>query len=156
MTGKHSGVLTRVQAVAPDTTCEHCSIHREALATKGPPLRMFWTLQWKWWTWWKPGPWTLASLLHYAVKRVATELNDELNIWIIFFTCQTICTMLFLTRQVYLGITFSHLDGLLGLQGLSTTVFRLHEQQQKRDLPVLVWFFHVQVNSVWQTVWNLM
>lgn len=117
MTVKHSGVLTHVQAVAPDTTCEHCSIHREALATKGPPLRMFWTLQWKWWTWWKPGPWTLASLLHYAVKRVATELNDELNIWIIFFTCQTICTMLFLTRQVYLGVTFSHLDGLLGLLG---------------------------------------
>lgn len=46
--------------------------------------------------------------------------------------------MLFITRQVYLGVTFSHLDGLLGLQGLSTTVFRLHEQQQKRDLPVLV------------------
>ena len=37
MTVRHSGVATRVQAVARDTTWEHCSIHREALATKGKP-----------------------------------------------------------------------------------------------------------------------
>ena len=32
MTGRRSGVVTHVQAVAPDTTWVHCSIHREALA----------------------------------------------------------------------------------------------------------------------------
>ena len=35
MTGRHRGVVTRVQAVAPDTTWVHCSIHLEALAAKG-------------------------------------------------------------------------------------------------------------------------
>ena len=37
MTGRHSGVATHVQAVAPNTTFVHCSIHREALAVKGMP-----------------------------------------------------------------------------------------------------------------------
>ena len=37
MTGRHSGVETRMQAVAPDATWVHCSIHREALAAKGMP-----------------------------------------------------------------------------------------------------------------------
>ena len=36
MTGRHSGVITRVQAVPPNATWVHCSIHREALA-KGMP-----------------------------------------------------------------------------------------------------------------------
>ena len=37
MTGSHSIVVTHVQAVAPDATWVHCSIHREALAAKGLP-----------------------------------------------------------------------------------------------------------------------
>ena len=37
MTGRHSGVVTRMQAVAPDATWVHCRIHREALAAKGMP-----------------------------------------------------------------------------------------------------------------------
>ena len=37
MTGRHSGMVTRVQAFAPDATWVHCSIHREALAAKGMP-----------------------------------------------------------------------------------------------------------------------
>ena len=37
MTGRHSGVVTRVQAVTPDATWVHCSIHREALSAKGRP-----------------------------------------------------------------------------------------------------------------------
>ena len=40
MTGRHSGVVTRVQAVAPDDTWVHCSIHREVLAAKGMPDSM--------------------------------------------------------------------------------------------------------------------
>jgi hypothetical protein len=35
MTGKHSGVVTPMQAISPDDTWIHCSIHREALAAKG-------------------------------------------------------------------------------------------------------------------------
>ena len=37
MTGRYSGVVTHVQAVAPDLTSVHCTIHREALAAKGMP-----------------------------------------------------------------------------------------------------------------------
>jgi hypothetical protein len=37
MTGRHSGVVTRAQAVAPNATCAHCSIHQEALDAKGMP-----------------------------------------------------------------------------------------------------------------------
>ena len=37
LTGRHGGVVPHVQAVAPDTTCGHCRIHREALAAKGMP-----------------------------------------------------------------------------------------------------------------------
>jgi hypothetical protein len=40
MTGRHSGVVTCVQAVAPDATWVHCSIHREDLAAKGMPDRL--------------------------------------------------------------------------------------------------------------------
>jgi hypothetical protein len=35
MTGRHSGVVTCMQAVAPDATWVHCRIHRETLAAKG-------------------------------------------------------------------------------------------------------------------------
>ena len=37
MTGIHSGVVTHMQAVAPDATWAHCNTHREALAAKGMP-----------------------------------------------------------------------------------------------------------------------
>ena len=37
MKGRHSGMVRHMQAVAPDATCVHCSIHREALAAKGMP-----------------------------------------------------------------------------------------------------------------------
>ena len=40
MTGRHSGVVNRVLAVAPDTTWVHCSIHREALSAKGRQSKM--------------------------------------------------------------------------------------------------------------------
>ena len=34
MTGRHGGVVTRIQSVAPNTVFIHCSIHREPLAAK--------------------------------------------------------------------------------------------------------------------------
>ena len=34
MTGRHSGVVMRIQSVAPNAVFTHCSIHREALAAK--------------------------------------------------------------------------------------------------------------------------
>ena len=37
MTGRHCGVVTCMQAVAPDATWVHCSIHQEALAANGMP-----------------------------------------------------------------------------------------------------------------------
>ena len=32
MTGRHGGVVTGIQSVAPNAVCTHCSIHREILA----------------------------------------------------------------------------------------------------------------------------
>ncbi|XP_039877592.1 zinc finger BED domain-containing protein 5-like [Simochromis diagramma] len=40
ITGRHGDVVSRVQAVAPDASWVHCSIHREALAAKGIPVRL--------------------------------------------------------------------------------------------------------------------
>ena len=34
MTGRHDGVVMRIQSVAPNAVFTHCSIHREALAAK--------------------------------------------------------------------------------------------------------------------------
>ena len=34
MTGRHGGVVTQIQSVAPNAVFTHCSIHREALAAK--------------------------------------------------------------------------------------------------------------------------
>jgi hypothetical protein len=41
MTERHIGVVTRVQAVAPNATWVHCSIHREALDAKGMPDSLY-------------------------------------------------------------------------------------------------------------------
>jgi hypothetical protein len=37
LTGRHSGVVSKVKKVALDVNWVHCSIHREALASKGMP-----------------------------------------------------------------------------------------------------------------------
>jgi len=37
MLGQHSGLVKRVQAVAPQAKSIHCSIHREALAARKMP-----------------------------------------------------------------------------------------------------------------------
>jgi zinc finger BED domain-containing protein 5/7/8/9 len=37
MTGRHSGLVTRIKNIAPNAIWVHCSIHREALATKSIP-----------------------------------------------------------------------------------------------------------------------
>ncbi|KAL1277353.1 hypothetical protein QQF64_024026 [Cirrhinus molitorella] len=40
MTGKHSGLVTKVQAVAPFAVWMHCMVHRQALAAKNMPPDM--------------------------------------------------------------------------------------------------------------------
>lgn len=40
MTGKHGGVVTKIKQVAPEAKFTHCSIHREALATKAMPTSL--------------------------------------------------------------------------------------------------------------------
>lgn len=37
---RHSGVVTRIRAVAPNAMWVHCSIHREALAAKSMPTNL--------------------------------------------------------------------------------------------------------------------
>ena len=69
MTGRHSGVVMLVQAVAPDDTWIHCSIHREALATKGMPD-------------------SLKGVLDLIVKMVNFVKAKPLNSLCIFCTMQ--------------------------------------------------------------------
>lgn len=40
MTGKHSGVISRIRMLAPSSVFIHCSIHRQALAAKHMPLEL--------------------------------------------------------------------------------------------------------------------
>ena len=40
MTGQHSGVITKIIQVAPNAKFTHCSIHREALASKAMPSNL--------------------------------------------------------------------------------------------------------------------
>ena len=37
MTGKHGGVVTQIKQVAPGANFTHCSIYREALASRAMP-----------------------------------------------------------------------------------------------------------------------
>ena len=73
MTGRHSGVVTRLQAISPNATWVHCRIHKRLLLTREclTAWKAFWTLQWKWLTLLKQGLWTLMYFLHYATILAA-------------------------------------------------------------------------------------
>ena len=145
-------MVTFVQAVAPDATWVHCSIHWEALAAKGMPDSLKYVLD------------TTVKMVNFVKarplnSRVFSALCNDMgrdhvtllyNIqkcagyqgakyWHFFLNeLKVIFTNHyfhlsdhlhddeFLTRLAYLGDVFSRLNDLnLGLQGLSGTIFNV-------------------------------
>ncbi len=168
MTGRHSGVVTRVQAVAPDATWVHCSIHREALAVKGMPVSLKNVLDTtvKMVNFVKARPLNsrifsaLCSemgsdhetlLLHTEVRwlsrgKVLTrffELKDELKMFFSdhnFHLSEHLHDEEFLTRLGYLADIFSRLNELnLGLQGVSATIFNVRDKVEAMIKKLHLW-----------------
>lgn len=177
MTGRHSGVVTRVQAVAPDATWVHCSIHREALAAKGmsdslaqvlddtvkmvnfvksKPLnsRIFSTLCSE------MGSDHLTLLLHTEVRWLSRgkvlarffELKDELKLFFIdnpFRLSDRLHDDEWLTRLAYLGDIFGRLNELnLGLQGRSVTIFNVRDKIEATIKKLNFWSDCVKDNDI--------
>ena len=133
-------MVTHVQAVAPDATRVHCSIHREALAAKGIPNSLkdvldttvkkmvqfvkiwplnsciFCTMQW-----YGQRPCnafiTYGSALVIKGQSIYTffKLRDELKVFFTdhnFHLSDCLHDEEFLTQPAYLGEIFSHLNDL--------------------------------------------
>lgn len=143
-----------MQAVAPDATWVHCSIHRESLAVKGMSVSLKNVLD----TTVKMvnslkarscifsalcsemGSDHETLLLHTEVHwlsrgKVLTcffELKDELKIFFSdhnFHLSEHLHNEEFLSRAGYLDDIFSHLNKLnLGLQGVSATIFNMRDK----------------------------
>ncbi|KAL2097071.1 hypothetical protein ACEWY4_006278 [Coilia grayii] len=176
MTGRHSGVVTRVQAVAPDATWVHCSIHREALAAKGMPAdlknvldttvkivnfvkarplnnRIFTALCNE------MGSDHKSLLLHTEVRwlsrgKVLTrvfELKDELKLFFVdqtFHLSRNLHDEAFLSRLAYLGDIFSRLNELnLGLQGLSANIYNVRDKIEAMIQKLKLWIDCVDKNK---------
>ena len=123
MTGRHSGVLTHVQAVGyTAASTERLLLPRECLTAR----KTFWTLQSKWLTLLKQGPWTLVYFLHYTIVmllrhteevhwlsrgKVLThfcnwETSLKFSLPTIIFTCLTACTMTSFSHDWPIWVSF--------------------------------------------------
>ena len=176
MSGRQSGVVTRVQAVAPDATWIHCSIHREALAVKGmsASLKNVLDTTVKMVNFVKARPLNsrifsaLCSemgsdhetlLLHTEVRwlsrgKVLTrffELKDELKIFFSdhnFHLSEHLHDEKFLTRLGYLSDIFSRLNELnLGLQGVSATIFNVRDKIEAMIKKLNLWLNCTENNN---------
>ncbi|KAK7901480.1 hypothetical protein WMY93_018249 [Mugilogobius chulae] len=157
MVGRLTGVVKRVKDVAPLLTAVHCSIHREALATKTMPAnlktvldeavrtvnfiksrplqsRLFGILCAE------MGSEHRQLLLHTEVRwlsrgKVLTrlyELRDEVRVFFVdtsFELADRFCDFEWLCTLAYLADMFGHLNGLnLSLQGKAVTVFQVQNK----------------------------
>ncbi|CAL9694137.1 unnamed protein product [Knipowitschia caucasica] len=157
MVGRLTGVVKRVKDVAPLLTAVHCSIHREALATKtmsadlnkvlneavktvnfikSRPLqsRLFGILCAE------MGSEHRQLLLHTEVRwlsrgKVLTrlyELRDEVRVFFVdvrFELAERFCDFEWLCKLAYLADIFGYLNGLnLSLQGKTVTVFQVQNK----------------------------
>ncbi|KAM9854312.1 zinc finger BED domain-containing protein 5-like [Aulostomus maculatus] len=176
MTGRQSGVVTRMQAVAPDATWIHCSIHQEALAVKGMPASLKNVLDTtvKMVNFVKARPLNscmfsaLCSemgrdhetlLLHTEVcwlsrGKILThffELKNELKIFFSdhnFHLSEHLHDEEFLTRLVYLSDSFSCLNELdLGLQGVSATIFNVQDKVEAMIKKLSLWLNWTENNN---------
>ncbi|CAL9700336.1 unnamed protein product [Knipowitschia caucasica] len=157
MVGRLTGVVKRVKDVAPLLTAVHCSIHREALATKTMPAdlnkvlneavktvnfiksrplqsRLFGILCAE------MGSEHRQLLLHTEVRwlsrsKVLTrlyELRDEVRVFFVdvrFELAERFCDFEWLCKLAYLADIFGYLNGLnLSLQGKTVTVFQVQNK----------------------------
>ncbi|XP_028314934.1 zinc finger BED domain-containing protein 5 [Gouania willdenowi] len=176
MVGRLSGVVKRVKDVAPLLTPVHCSIHREALATKTMPanLKMVLDEAVKTVNFIKSRP--LQSrlfgilcaemgskhhqlLLHTEVRwlsrgKVLTrlyELRDEVRVFFVdktFELSDRFCDFVWLSTLAYLADIFEHLNGLnLSLQGKSVTVFQVQNKIEASIKKFELWDRRVAQNN---------
>ena len=108
MTGRHGGVVTLMQAVAPNATWVHCSIHREALAAKGMPE-------------------SLKNVLDTTVEKVNFVIARPLNFRVFSALCNGMGSDHVMLLQHICAIFFLN-DLNLRLQGLSATIFNVRDK----------------------------
>ncbi|XP_062297923.1 zinc finger BED domain-containing protein 5-like [Scomber scombrus] len=168
MLGQHSGVVSRVKAVAPLASSVHCSIHREALAAKKMPLELKTVLDQavKAVNFIKSRP--LQShlfgvlcgemgsdhkqlLLHTEVRwlsrgKVLTrlfELRDEVRLFFLnskFELAHCFNDFEWLAKLAYLADIFSHLNSLnLALQGSAVSVFNVQHKVEATIRKLAQW-----------------
>uniref|UniRef100_A0A8D0A9E2 DUF4371 domain-containing protein n=1 Tax=Sander lucioperca TaxID=283035 RepID=A0A8D0A9E2_SANLU len=157
MVGQHSGLVKRVQAVAPQAKSIHCSIHREALAAKRmpPDLKTVLDEAVKTVNFIKARPLNsrLFSvlcdemgrehrqlLLHTKVRWLSRgkvlarlyELRDEVRLFLLdtkFDLSGRFNDADWLAKLAYLSHIFEHLNGLnRSLQGKSVTLFHTQDK----------------------------
>lgn len=157
MLGQHSGVVSRVKAVAPQASSVHCSIHREALAAKKMPLNLKTVLDQavKAVNFIKSRPLQTRLfsvlcgemgsdhqqlLLHTEVRwlsrgKVLTrlfELRDEVRVFFLdskFELAHCFSDFEWLAKLGYLADIFSHLNALnLALQGSAVNMFKVQHK----------------------------
>ncbi|XP_062294532.1 zinc finger BED domain-containing protein 5-like [Scomber scombrus] len=168
MLGQHSGVVSRVKAVAPLANSVHCSIHREALAAKKMPVELKTVLDQavKAVNFIKSRP--LQSrlfgvlcgemgsdhkqlLLHTEVRwlsrgKVLTrlfELRDEVRLFFLnskFELAHCFNNFEWLAKLAYLADIFSHLNSLsLALQGSAVSVFKVQHKVEATIRKLAQW-----------------
>ena len=176
MVGRLTGVVKRVRDVAPLVTAVHCSIHREALATKTMPAdfktvldeavrtvnfiksrplqsRLFAILCAE------MGSDHRQLLLHTKVRwlsrgKVLTrlfELRDEVRTFFVdsrFELSDRFCDFKWLCKLAYLADIFSYLNGLnLSLQGKTATMFHVHSKIEATIRKLELWDRRVGKNN---------
>ncbi|XP_064420082.1 zinc finger BED domain-containing protein 5-like [Latimeria chalumnae] len=176
MTGRHSGVVTRIRAVAPNAMWVHCSIYREALAAKSMPTNLKEVLDnaVKMVNFIKARPLNsrifsslcnemgsehVNLLLHTEVQWLSRgkvlahffELHSEVKV---FFTdhpfplSHCLHDTAWLSRLGYLSDIFSRLNELnLGLQGLSATIFNVQDKIESMIKKLEFWAHFVEENN---------
>uniref|UniRef100_A0A3Q1EIW4 DUF4371 domain-containing protein n=1 Tax=Acanthochromis polyacanthus TaxID=80966 RepID=A0A3Q1EIW4_9TELE len=157
MVGRLSGVVKRVKAVAPLVTAVHCSIHREALATKTMPANLKKVLDEavKTVNFIKSHPLQsrlfeilcvemgsehrqlllnteVCWLSHGKVLTRLYELRDEVRVFFVdirFELSDRFCDFEWLSTLAYLADIFAYLNGLnLSLQGKAVTIFQVQNK----------------------------
>ncbi|XP_056126207.1 zinc finger BED domain-containing protein 5-like [Rhinichthys klamathensis goyatoka] len=177
MTGRHSGLVKQVQAVAPAAVWKHCIIHRQALATKRMPqelravldeavkivnliksrtlnARLFSILCNE------MGAQFQQLLLHSEVRwlsrgKVLTRLCDLREEVLLFLTeinsplAKHLADMNWLAMLAYLSDIFDRINSLnTSLQGKECHVFSAHDQVSGFRKKLDLWCARVERGSV--------
>lgn len=169
MTGRFSGLVKRIQDIAPEAKWTHCGIHREALACKKIPASLDITLKnavkivnlikaratnsrifaaiCK-----ELGSEHETLLLHTEVRwlsrgRVVSrmfELRHEIELFLVEQGHdeykQMLTDSLWLQKLAYLSDIFTKINELnLGLQGRDTTIFTMQEKVESTIKKISLW-----------------